>query len=211
MTIPEKEIVRTLESRHGSRIQQYLRQATVGIMGLGGLGSNLAASLTRIGVGKMLMADYDIVELSNINRQFYFLSQIGEHKTTALENNLAAINPYLEREYIKEKLTENNIPQHFPGVDILVECFDQPDMKASALRAVLTALQGIPFVCASGLAGYGPSNEIITREIHPDVFMVGDHRSAAGSGFGLMAPRVAIAANHQANQVVRLIIERGSE
>lgn len=208
MAIPESEIVSTLEARHGARVQQCLSQATVGIMGLGGLGSNLAVSLTRMGVGKMLMADYDIVELSNINRQYYFLSQIGEPKTAALENNLAAINPYLEREYIKEKLTENNIPRYFPGVDILVECFDQSDMKASALRVALNVLPGIPFVCASGLAGYGASNEIVTREIYPDVFMVGDSNSAAVSGFGLMAPRVAIAANHQANQVIKLIIDQ---
>ncbi len=211
MTFTEKDMYEALSERHGTHVQHCLKQATVGIMGLGGVGSHLAGSLTRIGVGKMLMADYDIVELSNINRQFYFLSQIGELKTRALEDNLAAINPFLEREYITEKLIEETIPRYFHGVDILAECFDEPAIKASALRVALTGLQGIPFVCVSGLAGYGRSNDIVTREIYSDIFLVGDNRSAVGPGSSLMAPRVAIAANHQANQVVKLIIERTCE
>ncbi len=211
MNLTEKDVDIALEERHGPEIYRALKQATVGIMGLGGLGSHVAASLTRIGVGKMILADYDVVELSNINRQFYFLSQVGELKTKALEENLVAINPFLQREYIQENLTEGSIGDYFQGVDILAECFDAPDIKASALRVALTSLRGIPFICASGLAGYGASNEIVTREIYSDVFLVGDGETGAGPGAGLMAPRVAIVANHQANHMVGLIVEGNTE
>ena len=176
-------------------------------MGLGGLGSVLAVALARIGVGHLLLADFDVVEPSNLNRQQYFIDQIGMPKTTALKENITRINPYIAIDIIQERLTEKSIPVLFKSVDALAECFDNPETKAAALRAVLTELPGIGYVTTSGLAGYGANNTIITKMIYPNVYMVGDGESAASQGQGLMAPRVGIAAHHQANKILQLLLK----
>jgi sulfur carrier protein ThiS adenylyltransferase len=195
-----------LVSRHSPGVSERVQRATVGIMGLGGLGSPVAIALARTGIGRLLLSDYDIVEPSNLNRQQYFIEQIGMKKTAALKENLARINPYVKVDVIDDRLTEWNIPVYFKQVDVLAECFDNPVMKACAMRAVRMHLTSIPYVGASGMAGFGENNRIRTREVFPKVFLVGDGESAAGEGQGLMAPRVGIAAHHQANQILRLLL-----
>jgi sulfur carrier protein ThiS adenylyltransferase len=119
------------------------------------------------------------------------------------------MKPYINITTVDERLNEESIPQIFGQVDVLTECFDDPVMKAAGLRAALTQLPGTGYVGSSGLAGYGDNNAIQTNEIHPNVFIVGDGTSAAGPGQGLMAPRVGIAAHHQANQILRILLEKG--
>jgi sulfur carrier protein ThiS adenylyltransferase len=175
-------------------------------MGLGGLGSPVAVALARMGVGRLILADYDVVEPSNLNRQQYFIDQIGLKKTLALRENLTRINPYVRIELVDDRLTEENIPLYFKEVDVLAECFDDPVMKACALRAFRMRMAALGYVGASGMAGYGDNNSIQTREIFPNVFLVGDGMSESGVGQGLMAPRVGIVAHHQANQILRIIL-----
>ena len=207
MNLPgQNELDTVLIERHSAEVQSRLRKACVAVMGLGGLGSSVAVALTRIGVGKLLLADYDRVELSNLNRQYYFLDQLGLLKTVALQQNLTRINPYLSYEPIQKRLTEEMIPQLFSGVDVLVECFDDPVMKAAGLRAALTSLPRVGYVGASGVAGYDDNNMISTKKMKDHVYLVGDFQSAAEDGMSLMAPRVGIAAHHQANQVLRILL-----
>ena len=201
-----QEMEEVLARRHGREVQERIGRAVVGIMGLGGLGSSVAVALVRIGIGKLLLADYDAVELSNLNRQYYFADQIGLPKTVALRDTLLRINPHVCLETIHERLTEERIPLLFQGVDVLVECFDDPVMKPAALRAALTGLKGVAYVGASGMAGFGDNNRIVTRRLYPRVYLVGDEESEIGPNQGLMAPRVGIAAHHQANQVLRLLL-----
>lgn len=195
-----------LIARHTPGVHDIVKKATVGIMGLGGLGTVVAGSLARIGVGKLILADFDVVEPSNLNRQQYSISQIGMQKTKALKENLLQMTPYIMIETVDGRLTEESIPEVFKGVDVLAECFDDPVMKAAALRTVLTYMPGISYVGASGLAGYGDNNVIKTQKIHDTVYIIGDGTSAAGPGHGLMAPRVGIAAHHQANQILRILL-----
>ena len=129
-----EEMERLLYARHTPGVQARIKDSRVGIMGLGGLGSVVAVALARIGVGGLLLADYDLVEPSNLNRQQFFVDQVGMKKTEALRQNLARINPYLRVETFDQELTEENIPLVFAGVKVLVECFDGPRMKALALR-----------------------------------------------------------------------------
>lgn len=201
------EMEHLLVARHTPGVHEKVRKSVVGIMGLGGLGSLVAVALARIGVGKLIISDYDVVEPSNLNRQQYFTDQIGMKKTEAMAVNLGRINPYVRLETIDEKLTEDSIPRLFKDVDVLAECFDDPVMKAAALRAALTGLTGAGYVGTSGLAGFADNNLIRTRELFPRVYLVGDETSAAGQGQGLMAPRVGIAAHHQANQILRLLLK----
>ena len=203
----QDEIDFLLHARHTPGVHEQVRQASVGIMGLGGLGSAVAVALARIGIGRMLLADFDLVEPTNLNRQHYFIDQIGMAKTDALRDTLGRINPHLEIDVIDERLTAASIVKHFAGVDVLVECFDDAVMKANALRVALTDLKGIGYVGASGVAGYGDNNSIRTSHVGARVYLVGDGESAAAPGQGLMAPRVGIAAHQQANQVVRILLD----
>jgi sulfur carrier protein ThiS adenylyltransferase len=201
-----KEMESLLVARHTPGVHEVVKKTTIGIMGLGGLGTVVAAALARIGIGKLILADFDVVEPSNLNRQQYSISQIGMLKTKALKDNLLQVNPYIVIETVDGRLTEESIPEIFKCVDVLAECFDDPAMKAAALRAALTYMPDTGYVGASGLAGYGDNNSIITQKVHDNVYIIGDGKSAAGPGQGLMAPRVGIAAHHQANQILRILL-----
>jgi sulfur carrier protein ThiS adenylyltransferase len=195
-----------LIERHGESVHNKLKCATVGIAGLGGLGSNVAFSLARIGIGKLVIADFDIVEPSNLNRQQYFTEQLGRKKTEALTENLLNINPYLNIESHCLKLTSDNIPLIFSGCPIIAECFDKAAQKQIIVETILNKTSA-KIIAVSGLGGYGKSNEIVTRKISQRLILIGDGNRGLESGFSLMAPRVAIAAGHQANAIVELILE----
>lgn len=206
-----EEMRHLLYARHSPGVQDRLRKREVGIMGLGGLGSVVAIALARMGVGSLRLADHDVVEPTNLNRQQYFVDQIGQKKTAALRDTLQRVNPHVSVTVIDRRLTENDIGLLFKDVHALVECFDDPAMKAAGLRAAVHHLPGVFYVCASGLAGYGENNAIRTRRLYPGIYLVGDELSAAAPGQGLMAARVGIAAHHQANQVVRLLLGADNE
>jgi sulfur carrier protein ThiS adenylyltransferase len=206
-----EEMRHLLYARHSPGVQGRLQERVVGIMGLGGLGSVVAIALARMGIGSLFLADYDVVEPTNLNRQQYFVDQIGEKKTAALRDILQRVNPHVAVTLIDRRLVEEDIGVLFKGVHALVECFDDPAMKAAGLRAALHHLPGVFYVGASGLAGYGENNAIRTRRLYPGVYLVGDEVSGAAPGQGLMAARVGIAAHHQANQVVRLLLGAENE
>lgn len=201
-----EELERLLYARHTPGVHEKIKNSTVGIMGLGGLGSSVAIALARMGIGKLVLTDYDVVEPTNLNRQQYFVDQIGMKKTRALQDILARINPYVAVAILDEELTEDSIARHFQSVDVLAECFDDAAMKAAALRAALCGLKDKGYVGSSGVAGYADNNIVRTVRIYPKVYIVGDGITAAEPGQGLMAPRVGIAAHHQANQIVRLLL-----
>jgi sulfur carrier protein ThiS adenylyltransferase len=201
-----EEMEALLTARHTPGIQNKIRTSKIAILGLGGLGSAVACAMTKIGIGKMLLSDYDVVEPSNLNRQHYYIDQIGLPKTQALEQNLLRMHPSVSLELIDEQLIETRLPQLFSEVDVLVECFDDPKMKAATLRSVLTVMKKVSYVGSSGMAGFGENNTIITRKLHPGIYIVGDETSEARPGMGLMAPRVGIAAHHMANQTLRILL-----
>lgn len=197
-----EELEALMVARHTPGVHEKTKGATVGIAGLGGLGSAVAVALARIGVGRLILADFDVVEPSNLNRQQYFIDQIGMTKTEALEANLRRINPYVKYETHCVRLTPDNIPTLFAGADVLVEAFDRADQKAMLLQS----FPGKPIVAASGMAGFGSGETIGVREMGGRIHVVGDLETGAAPGCGLMAPRVGIAAHMQANVVLRLLL-----
>lgn len=205
----EEELEWLMAARHTPGVHARLKGACVGIAGVGGLGSAVAVALARVGVGRLVIADFDVVEPSNLNRQQFFIDQLGLFKVDALADNLRRINPYVGVERHRVLLTPENIPALFAPCPIVVEAFDRADMKAMLVETLLCAMAGVTVVAASGVAGYGPNNEIVTRRVSRRLYLVGDRVSEAAPGSGLMAPRVAIAAGHQANQVLRLILGEG--
>ncbi len=205
MPSPE-EFEALLTARHTPGVHEKVRKAAVGIAGLGGLGSAVAVALARTGVGKLVIADFDMVEPSNLNRQHYFPDQIGLPKTEALTETLKRLNPCIEVVAHTVRLTRENIPRIFSQVDVMVEAFDHAEEKAMLTETFLGAFPETPLVAASGVAGFAPSNTIVTRRVMRNLFVVGDGESEARPGQGLMAPRVGIAAHHQANAVLRLLL-----
>lgn len=202
----EDELEALMASRHTPGVHAKVKAATVGIAGLGGLGSSIAVALARVGVGKLIVADFDVVEPSNLNRQQYFVDQIGMLKTEALASNLRKINPYVEVEAHAVKLTPDNL-QVFDEVDVMIEAFDRADQKAMLLQAFTAQRTDVPFIGASGMAGYGPEETIGIKKMGRNVYIVGDLETGARPGCGLMAPRVGIVASMQANLALRLIVE----
>jgi sulfur carrier protein ThiS adenylyltransferase len=183
-----------------------MKNAVIGIAGLGGLGSNVAVALARVGAGKLIIADFDVVEEGNLTRQHYFLDQIGMPKVDATTENISRINPDTKIQMHRVRLTLENIPKIFAGADVVAECFDLAEQKQILVETVLTKMKGIVIVSVSGLAGYGNSNAIKTRRISKRLILIGDGTSAARPGTRLTASRVGIAAYHQANAIVEVVI-----
>jgi sulfur carrier protein ThiS adenylyltransferase len=205
-TPSSEEFESFMMARHTPGIHQKIRKSVVGIAGLGGLGSAIAVALARIGVGKLILVDFDVVEPSNLNRQQYLIHQIGMPKVEALQRNIAAINPYTEISTFHEKLDRNNIARIFGEAEVVVEAFDRAEEKAMLINAISEKMADKYIVAASGVAGYGDNNEIKTVRFSSKIFIVGDQETAAQPGVGLMAPRVGIAAHHQANTVLRILL-----
>ncbi|MCK4535512.1 MAG: sulfur carrier protein ThiS adenylyltransferase ThiF [Desulfuromonadales bacterium] len=202
----EDELDALLTARHTPGVHEKVRSACVGIAGVGGLGSAVAVALTRIGIGQLIIADFDIVEPSNLNRQQFFLDQIGLPKVYALRDTLARINPHVHVTACHLKLTPGNLAELFTPVQVLVEAFDKADQKVMLIEEFASRFPEKPIVAGSGMAGYGPSNTIGTERCGSQLFVCGDGTTAAEPGTGLMAPRVGIAAHHQANAVLRLLL-----
>jgi len=193
-------------ARHTPGVHAKIREAIVGIAGLGGLGSVVAMALARVGVGTLILVDFDVVEPSNLNRQQYFVHQIGIPKTEALRENLSRVNPYVTIRIHNEKLDQTNMERIFKDAQVVVEAFDRADQKAMLINAISEKMPMTYIVAASGVAGYGDNNQIQTLRFSSRIFIVGDQRTAAQPGVGLMAPRVGIAGHHQANTVLRILL-----
>ena len=186
-----------------------MTQARVGIAGLGGLGSTVAAALARTGIGHLVIVDFDEVDQSNLNRQQYYIDQVGQHKVDATLTNLNRINRHMGITAHKQKLDADTVPEVFGTVDIVAECLDNVDQKQMLVETVLAQMT-VPIVAVSGLAGYGASNDIRTRTIHPRLTLVGDTQRGIDTGLPLTAGRIWIAAAHQANAIVEYLLRNES-
>lgn len=205
--IPDKkEIDNVLSMRHTQEVFEKLKNARVAVAGLGGLGSNIALMLARAGIGTLHLIDFDEVDLSNLNRQQYFISHLGMYKTDAIKDEISRINPYINVITDCVKVTDENIDMLFKDDNIICEAFDNPDCKAMLVNRILETRKDAYIVAASGMAGTEKSNTIITRKITDRFYLCGDETSGAVMGNGLMSPRVTICAAHQANAILRLIL-----
>ena len=207
--IPTKEEWnKALEQRHGKELHTAFSSATVAICGLGGLGSNIAIALARAGLGKLILIDFDRVDITNLHRQQYKAEQIGMYKTVALAENLKEIAPYISLEIHTERITEENAVTLLKDADIICEAFDDAECKAMLTNTVLSELPYKYLVAASGMAGMGVTNSIKTRKVTSRFYLCGDETSEVSDGIGLVAPRVALCAAHQAHTVLRILAKQ---
>jgi len=187
-------------------IREKLKSKTVGITGCGGLGSNCAVSLARVGVGTLILADFDVISESNLNRQYYFFSQIGEPKAPALKRVIHQINPSVCVISYEVKLDPEHILRYFRDCDVIVEAFDQADQKEMLIETVLSAFPEKPLVIGIGMAGWG-MNEIIHYRKSGNLYICGDETTEISEKVPPLAPRVGIVANMQANAVLEILLK----
>jgi len=191
-----------------SEVRSHLLKFTVGIAGAGGLGSNCAIALARSGVGTIIIADYDIVEALNLNRQYYFTDQIGKMKTEALRENISRITHDVKVVTHQMTLDRLNIVEAFRGCDVIIEAFDNSEMKEMLIETIQTKMAGIPLIVGSGMAGWGKTNAIICRRIDDSLYVCGDEATEVSEDLPPLAPRVGIVANMQANIAVEILMNK---
>jgi sulfur carrier protein ThiS adenylyltransferase len=200
-----KELEHLMAARHTPGVHEKLKKACVGIAGCGGLGSTAAMALARAGVGRLVIADFDVVEPSNLNRQQYFVSQIGQPKVRALAENIRRANPFVKVEPHYQRVVAENVESLFGKCRVIIEAFDRADQKEMLAEAVLSGLPETPLILGNGMAGWGSNNSLRTRRLG-QLYICGDESTEAGPGRGLMAPRVGAAACLQANQALEILL-----
>ena len=204
--IPSKnEWMDALVARHGLDLHKRFSSATVAVCGLGGLGSNIAIALARAGIGKLLLIDFDRVDITNLHRQQYKANQIGLNKADALAENLLEIAPYTEITAVTAKITEENFADLLKEADVVCEAFDNAEAKAMLVNGVLEQLPDCYLVAASGMAGMDTPNTIRTRKVMKRFYLCGDEKNDVADTIGLVAPRVMLCAAHQAHTVLRIL------
>ena len=195
-----------IEPTDDAGVRARLADSHVTIIGCGGLGSNAANMLVRSGVGELTLIDFDVVEETNLNRQLFFRDQLGLPKTEALAETLRRIVPGVTLHLITACVTESNAADLVRGADVVIEAVDSAATKAMVVNVVTGDLPDVPLVCASGLAGFGSANEIITERMGDDFYLVGDLRSDVRHRLPLLAPRVMVAAAHEAQAAIRILL-----
>lgn len=198
------EWLSALEARHGKATQERFSAASVAVCGLGGLGSNVAISLARAGIGRLILIDFDRVDISNLHRQQYKVSQLGVSKTDAMRQILNEIAPYCEVTTHTARLNEDNIALT-ADCDIICECFDNAECKSMLVNGISENYPEKYIVAASGMSGLHTSNKITTRKFGKRMYICGDGMSDVDNDGTLFAPRVMLCAAHQANTVLRII------
>jgi len=192
----------------GKENLERIEKTRVGIAGAGGLGSNCSLCLVRSGFRRLKVVDFDKVSPGNLDRQFYFADQVGEAKVEALKTNLLRVNPELEIESCVIRIEEKNIAGLFADCDIVVECFDSREAKCMLCDKLLE--EGKFVVAASGLGGFGSSDQIRVHAFNKNFLVIGDLKSDIKDKPAL-SPRVSIAAAKQADCVLEYVLKKNSQ
>jgi len=195
---------RFLEDKLGKDNLEKIESVKIGVAGCGGLGSNCAFNLVRSGFIRLKIVDFDILEESNLDRQFFFLDQVNMPKVDALEANLKRINPEIQIEAIRKRLTSANIVETFTDCDIVVEALDEAERKSMAVSNLLNKVKFI--VTASGVAGFGNSDQIKIRRIKKNLSLVGDLETGIDRAPPL-SPKVNIVAAKQADIILEYVLK----
>jgi len=198
-------MVNLMNVEKAEKIRLKLKNSSVGIAGAGGLGSNIAVSLARAGIGRLVVVDFDSVEESNLNRQYYFRDQIDMVKVEALRENINRIDESIKVEIFNHRLTKDTMDRPFHDVDVIVEALDNADTKTTFIEEIMQKLPNTPVVGCSGVAGYGKSDRIKTKRLG-NLYMVYDKYAKDDDKDVLVAPRVILMANWQANIVLEIIL-----
>jgi len=186
-------------------IKSKLKTKTVGIAGCGGLGSNCAVALARVGIGRLIIADFDKIEESNLNRQYFFWDQIGKIKSDTLKENIERINPEVEVISHHVFVDESNFKKLFEECDVIIEAFDRTESKEMILRAMSKFSPNKTLIMGIGISGWGQNDSINETRYH-NLIICGDQKSEVSDELPPLAPRVAMVANMQANVALEILL-----
>ncbi|MDD5720313.1 MAG: sulfur carrier protein ThiS adenylyltransferase ThiF [Candidatus Krumholzibacteria bacterium] len=189
-------------ARNVSGTTAILQRKTVAVAGCGGLGSNAAVALARAGIGQLILIDGDTVSADNLNRQHFFLDDIGQPKVDALAAHLHRIRPDLALSLWRRHIGPSDIADLHPA-DLLLEAFDRAEAKRWLIETWCETFPERWVIAASGLAGVGRTEAITVRR-SGRIIMCGDFESDMTGG--LCAPRVTMVAAMQANLAVECLL-----
>lgn len=195
----------SIKNKNFDKIEEILSKSSIGIAGLGGLGSNAAISLVRLGIGRLVLIDFDIVEKENLTRQYYFINQIGMNKIDAIKENIEKINPNIKLELHKIKLKKGYISNYFENVDVIIEALDDAKIKTEFIEEILVKLPKKYIIAASGVTGYKDPDRIKTNKLGK-LLLCQDKKALSTDEDMLYAPRVGLIANWEANLAIELIL-----
>lgn len=187
------------------KIREKIANKTIGIAGAGGLGSNVAVSLARCGIDKLVIADFDKVEYSNLNRQYYFLDQVGMYKVDALYETIKRINPFIKIEKYKTELNSLNVKNVFSKVDILVEALDKAEVKKMLIENWTEHFPEKPIIIASGVYGFGDFEKLRIKVVDK-IYICGDQVTEIKNDFSTLSPKIGIVSNMQSDLVVKILV-----
>lgn len=182
------------------------QKAVVGIAGAGGLGSNIAMLLARAGIGTLIISDFDVVSIPNLNRQAFTIDQVGQPKVMAVKHNIHQVNPFINVQTNALKLTPSSVIEKYQDVDIMIEAFDKADQKIMLIETWLSHFPKKPLICASGLAGFGRS-QAISQVQYDELYVIGDQSSELVPDIAPISTRVMLVAAWQANLALELLVK----
>ncbi len=193
--------------------QEKLLRSSVLILGLGGLGSPAAAYLASAGIGRLVLVDDDMVELSNLQRQIiHTTDRIGQSKAESARKAIEQINPHCVTETIVERVDSDRLAGLLRDVDIVVDCTDNFHTRQAINQVCVT--QGKPFVSAAAIRFAGQVTVFDTR--HPDspcyacVFPPSDNLQPDNCAtLGVFAPLVGIIGSVEAAETIKTLLGAG--
>ncbi|GAA5218109.1 HesA/MoeB/ThiF family protein [Corallincola platygyrae] len=197
----------------GEAGQLKLKSATVLIVGLGGLGSPAAQYLTAAGVGKLLLADGDSLDSSNLQRQvLYRTEQVGELKAELALEQLESLNDEVQLEAIAEALNEESLATYLPEVDLVLDCTDNFETRHAINRACHH--YGVGLISAAAIRFEGQLASFNHRQqdsaspcyhcLYPET---GESPTLNCSNSGVVGPLLGILGSMQALEAVKWLLE----
>jgi len=182
---------------------QTIQSKKIGIGSAGGLGSNAAMILVRSGFKNIEMLDFDVVDASNLNRQQYFIKEIGQPKMAITKKRLLDINPALNITTHHTKWSTETGSRYFQGCDFIVEDFDQADFKYQFVEHYQDKTDWL--ISGVGMAGLLEKRPMGVKKLG-NVYFVGDLSTDSSCGHPPMAPRVTACAAMMAEIVLDITL-----
>lgn len=190
--------------------QQQIRQATVMIAGLGGLGSISAYYMAAAGIGHLKIADKDRVAAHNLNRQIlHTTADIGKLKTDSAREKLKALNPWCQIEPMAEHIADDSVGMMASGCDLILDGTDNLDTRRVLNRAAQEA--GIPFIFGGVngfdgmLATFIPGQSACLECIFPG------NGPRSPEELGVIGPAVGVIASLQCVEAVKILSGNGAD
>ncbi len=180
-----------------------IASVSIGIGGAGGLGSNLAITLTRSGFQNIEILDADTIEPSNLNRQYYLPKDVGCLKVDILKKRCQEINPDINMKIHPVRWDLSNASEFFTHCQVVVEAFDEPENKRNFVEFYQSRNEFI--VSGNGMAGFKNNNPLTIRRMR-NITFVGDQTTRASKKTPPLAPRVTACASLTAQVILEIAL-----